>query len=304
MPDFELLEPRDVLLGRTTHVRRLLPHKVQRTIGAWCFLDHYGPDDIRSTGGMWVPPHPHTGLQTVTWLFEGLGRHLDSLGSDQLIRPGQLNVMTAGPGLCHAEISPEDAPAVLHGVQLWVALPDQHRSSVTPAFDHVASLPVFEVGGASVTVLVGELAGHRSPAPAYSPLLGAELRLPVGAEVELPLEPTHEHGVLAVDATLEVGDRTVSPHELAYLGTGRPSLRLSAPDGDARVLLLGGEPFAERLVMWWNFVARSHEEIVEQRDAWNGSGIDDVPDRFGRVAEMGSPRLLAPPLPGVRLRPR
>src|SRR6476619_2736963 len=170
MPAFDLLEPRDVLLGRTTHVRRLLPHKVRRMIGAWCFLDHYGPDDIRTTGGMWVPPPPHTGLQTVTWLFEGLGRHLDSLGSDQLIRPGQLNVMTAGPGLCHAEISPEDAPAVLHGVQLWVALPDAHRTSAQPAFDHVAALPTFTLpspaGEVSVTVLVGELAGHRSPAPA------------------------------------------------------------------------------------------------------------------------------------------
>ena len=304
MAAFDVLEPRDVLLGRTTHVRRLLPHKVVRTIGAWCFLDHYGPDDIRRTGGMWVPPHPHTGLQTVTWLFEGLGRHLDSLGSDQLIRPGQLNVMTAGPGLCHAEISPEDAPDVLHGVQLWVALPDAVRDSVTPAFDHVADLPTFSLDAATVTVLVGELAGHRSPAPAYTPLLGAELRLPAGASVELPLDPTHEHGMLAVNADVVVDDRGVGLHELAYLGLGRPSIRLSAPEGDALVLLLGGAPFEEQLVMWWNFVARRHEEIVEQRAAWNGTGVDDVPERFGKVADIGSPRLLAPPLPTVRLRPR
>lgn len=304
MPVFDLLEPRDVLLGRTTHVRRLLPHKVQRTVGAWCFLDHYGPDDIRRTGGMWVPPHPHTGLQTVTWLFEGVGRHLDSLGSDQLIRPGQLNVMTAGTGLCHAEVSPDDAPDLLHGVQLWVALPGDARTSVAPSFDHVASLPSFRLGDASVTVLVGELAGHRSPAPAYTPLLGAELHLPAGGSAEVPLEPAHEHALLAVDSALSLDDRRVAPHELAYLGTGRSTIRLSAPDGDAVAMLLGGAPFEERLVMWWNFVARSHEEIVDQRSAWNGSGVDDVPERFGSVAGIDAPRLLAPPLPTVRLRPR
>ena len=125
----EPLVARDVLLGRTTHVRRLVPNKTRRMIGAWCFLDHYGPDDIKATGGMWVPPHPHTGLQTVTWLFEGLGLHTDSLGSRQLIRPGQLNVMTAGHGICHAEVSPEDAPTHLHGVQLWVCLPDAVRDT-------------------------------------------------------------------------------------------------------------------------------------------------------------------------------
>ncbi len=304
MPAFDLLEPRDVLLGRTTHVRRLLPHKVQRTIGAWCFLDHYGPDDIRRTGGMWVPPHPHTGLQTVTWLFEGLGRHLDSLGSDQLIRPGQLNVMTAGHGLCHAEISPEGAPSTLHGVQLWVALPDEHRDSAPPEFTHVDTLPTFTLGGASVTVLVGELAGHRSPAPSYSPLVGAELRLPREAVTEVPLDPGFEYGVLAVDEAVTVDEEAVDRHRLAYLGTGRGSLRLQAGASDARVLLLGGEPFEEQLVMWWNFIGRSHEEIVEQRESWNGSGVDFVPGRFGRVEGIDAPRLLAPPLPTVRLRPR
>jgi redox-sensitive bicupin YhaK (pirin superfamily) len=155
-----------------------------------------------------------------------------------------------------------------------------------------------------VTVLIGELAGHRSPAPAYTPLVGAQLRLPAGAEVEVPLDPGFEHGLLAVDAGLSVDGRTVAPHELAHLGSGRTSIRLSAPEGDALVLLLGGAPFEERLVMWWNFVARSHEEIVEQREAWNGKGVDDVPQRFGRVLGLDSPRLLAPPLPNVRLRPR
>jgi quercetin 2,3-dioxygenase len=304
----ERLEPRDVLLGRTTHVRRLLPHKVRRTIGAWCFVDHYGPDDIKVTGGMWVPPHPHTGLQTVTWLFEGLGRHTDSLGSDQLIRPGQLNVMTAAHGICHAEVSPEDAPVVLHGVQLWVALPDRHRDSAPVDFTHLAALPSFDLGsegsaGARVTVMVGSLAGHRSPAPAYSPLVGAELRLQPGARVTLPVEAAYEHGLLAVDRAVAVDGRDVDARTLAYLGEGRSTLTLEAPDGGI-VLLLGGEPFAERLLMWWNLIGRSHEEIVEQREAWNGGGVDHVPERYGRVIGFDGDRLLAPPMPNTRLKPR
>src|SRR5690349_12897892 len=157
-PVHEPLLPRDVVLGRTQHVRRVLPHKTHRMIGAWCFLDHYGPDAVKDTGGMWVPPHPHTGLQTVTWLFQGLGRHTDSLGSDQLIRPGQLNVMTAGRGVCHAEVSPDDAPTLLHGVQLWVCLPDDVRDSA-PDFTHLADLPTYTEGGVTLRVLVGELAG-------------------------------------------------------------------------------------------------------------------------------------------------
>jgi redox-sensitive bicupin YhaK (pirin superfamily) len=299
----DVLEPRDVLLGRTTHVRRLLPHKVRRTVGAWCFLDHYGPDDIKEVGGMWVPPHPHTGLQTVTWLFEGLGRHTDSLGSDQLIRPGQLNVMTAGHGICHAEVSPDDAPRTLHGVQLWVALPDEHRDSAPADFTHLPELPSFTEDGVQVTVFSGSLAGRTSPAPAYSPLVGAELRLERGATVSLPVEDGWEYAVLAVDQPLQVEGERVEKHRLSHLGTGRAGLTVEAPEGGT-ALLLGGEPFGEKLLMWWNFIARTHEEIVEQREAWNGSGVDDVPERFGRVADFDGRRLLAPPLPNTRLKPR
>ena len=164
----EPLVARDVLLGRTTHVRRLVPNKTRRMIGAWCFLDHYGPDDVKQTGGMWVPPHPHTGLQTVTWLFEGTGLHTDSLGSHQLIRPGQLNVMTAGPGICHAEVSPPDAPALLHGVQLWVCLPDAVRDSAPPDFTHLADLPTWTEHGVRLRVLVGRWP-VRSRAPRRTP---------------------------------------------------------------------------------------------------------------------------------------
>jgi quercetin 2,3-dioxygenase len=301
----EPLTARDVLLGRTTHVRRLVPNKTRRMIGAWCFLDHYGPDDIKTTGGMWVPPHPHTGLQTVTWLFEGLGLHTDSLGSHQLIRPGQLNVMTAGAGICHAEVSPEEAPPLLHGVQLWVCLPDEVRDAVRPDFTHLPELPTHTERGATLRVLVGSLAGETSPAPTYTPLVGAELRLEPGARATVPLDTSFEYGVLVAQGSVEVEGVEVERNGMSYLGLGRTELTFQAAgDQDAVALLLGGEPFDEQIVMWWNFIGRSHEEIVEQREAWNGDGIDFRPPRFGVVEEFDGDRLLAPPMPNSRLRPR
>jgi hypothetical protein len=305
-PVHEALPARDVLLGRTTHVRRVLPNKTRRMIGAWCFLDHYGPDDIKATGGMWVPPHPHTGLQTVTWLFEGLGRHTDSLGSDQLIRPGQLNVMTAGHGICHAEVSPEDAPPRLHGVQLWVCLPDDVRDGAPADFTHLADLPTYTEGGVTLRVLVGDLAGERSAAPAFSPLVGAEVRLQPGAQAMLPLDPGFEHGVLSVQGEVFVDGVGLPANQMAYLGGGRDGLDLRAPEaGEESVLmLLGGAPFEEEIVMWWNFIGRSHEEVVSQRDDWNGDGVSWTPPRYGEVAGFDGDRLLAPPMPNVRLRSR
>jgi quercetin 2,3-dioxygenase len=306
----EPMVARDVLLGRTTHVRRIVPGKAHRMIGAWCFLDHYGPDDIKATGGMWVPPHPHTGLQTVTWLFEGLGLHTDSLGSRQLIRPGQLNVMTAGHGICHAEVSPEEAPTRLHGVQLWVCLPDGVRDGTPPDFTHLAELPTYRLGGATVRVLAGTLAGRTSPAPVHTPLVGAELTVPDGAETLLPLEPGFEYGVLVAQGSATVDGVLLERNEMSYLGSGRSELSIRGGDAgggqdeDSILMLLGGEPFEEEIVMWWNFIGRSHEEVVEMREAWNGTGLDDVPQRFGRVADFDGDRLLAPPMPNVRLRPR
>jgi quercetin 2,3-dioxygenase len=299
----EPLEARDVLLGRTTHVRRVLPNKVRRMIGAWCFLDHYGPDDIKATGGMWVPPHPHTGLQTVTWLFEGLGHHTDSVGSSQLIRPGQLNVMTAGHGICHAEVSPPDAPEKLHGVQLWVCLPDDVRDTTPPAFAHLPDLPSSSQDGATLKVFVGSMGGLTSDARAFTALVGAELTLEPGTSMTLPLDERFEYGVLAVSSDLVVDGSTTSRHQMTYLGCGRTSLEISAPPGGLAILL-GGEPFEEEIVMWWNFIGRSHEDIVEQREAWNDGGFEGRPARFGTVEGFPEPRLLAPALPTIRLKAR
>jgi redox-sensitive bicupin YhaK (pirin superfamily) len=302
----EPLPARDVLLGRTTHVRRLVPNKTRRMIGAWCFLDHYGPDDIKSTGGMWVPPHPHTGLQTVTWLFEGLGLHTDSLGSHQLIRPGQLNVMTAGHGICHAEVSPPDAPARLHGVQLWVCLPDAVRDTTPADFTHLAELPAYQEHGVTLRVLVGELAGEVSPAPTHTPLVGVEVTLAPSAQATLPLDPGFEHGVLVAQGAVEVEGVLLERNAMSYVGSGRSSLALAAAgdDEDTVLMLLGGAPFEEEIVMWWNFIGRSHEELVEQREQWNGTGLGFEPERFGVVRDFAGDRLLAPPMPTTRLKPR
>ncbi|MEU0557387.1 pirin family protein [Dactylosporangium sp. NPDC006015] len=292
----ELLEGRDVPLGRYSVVRRTLPNKVRRTVGAWCFLDHFGPEEVTGKPGMRVPPHPHIGLQTVTWLFDGEIRHRDSLGSDVLIRPGELNIMTSGRGIAHSEDSPTEKPPLLHGVQLWVALPDGARWQ-EPRFEHLEDLPVAEAAGVRMTVAVGSLGGVTSPAAVHSELVGAEVRLDAGTPAEIAIDPTYEHGVVVTDGGARVEGVDVPPGSLLHLPEGRSSLRL-ASEGGARLFLVGGVPLDEDLVMWWNFVARSHEEIVEARDEWQAGS-----SRFG-VVPGGQEPLPAPALPTTRLLPR
>ena len=300
------LVARDAVLGRSTRVRRLLPNQDRRMIGAWCFLDHYRVDDVTANGGLMVPPHPHTGLQKLTWLFEGVELHADSLGSQQLLRPGELTVLTAGRGVSHAATSPEDAPARRHGLQLWACLPDDLRDSTPAELTHLAGLPSYTEGGVTLTVLVGELVSERSPAPACSPLVAAEIRLRPGATALLPVERAFEHGLLAVRGEAVVEGGPLAAREMVYLGGDRDALTLRVPDeGEETVLvLLGGEPFAEEIVMWWNFVGRSHEEVVALREEWNGDGVSWTPPRYGEVKGFAGDRLLAPPMPPVRLRSR
>jgi len=296
-PVRELLTGREVSLGpRTTMVTRTLPHRERRMIGAWCFVDQYGPDDIAGAPGMRVPPHPHTGLQTVTWLVEGEVLHRDTLGTEQLIRAGQLNLMTAGRAIAHSEESPRDHGPILHGAQLWVALPDGARW-VDPRFEHHAELPVLTDTGAAVTVLMGELGGVTSPARTYSPLVGAQANLDAGADLRLPLQPEFEYAALTLSGSVEVDDVSLAPGTLLYLGCSRSDLALRAQQ-PGRILLLGGEPFDEQIVMWWNFIGRSHDEIVEAREDWMaGRG-------FGTVHGYDGDPLPAPPMPTTRLRPR
>jgi len=295
-PARDLLEGREVVIGtRDMLVTRTLPHKVRRMVGAWCFVDHYGPDNITAHEGMRVPPHPHTGLQTVSWLVEGEVFHRDSLGNAQLIRPGQLNLMTAGRAIAHSEESPPDHTPILHGVQLWVALPEPDRAT-GPDFAHHPDLPIFTVAGATVTVIMGELDGARSPARTYTPILGAEVVLT--GRARLPLRPDFEYAALPLDNSAEIDGVDVPRATLIYLGRGRTELDLRSTAGPGRVLLLGGEPFQERIIMWWNFVGRSHEEIVRMREDWAaGRG-------FGTVDGYDGEPLPAPPMPTSTLKPR
>jgi redox-sensitive bicupin YhaK (pirin superfamily) len=296
-PALDLLPGKEVLLGESTRVRRLLPTLGRRLVGAWAFVDHYGPDDVAAGGGMQVAPHPHTGLQTVSWLLEGAVHHRDSLGSDVQFGPGELALMTAGHGIAHSEQSPVVHPRYLHGAQLWVALPDGHRETA-PAFEHHATLPGWTADGLTTTVLMGSFGGATSPGTAYTPLVGVDLALDAGTDVEVPLEPDFEYGLLASSGSATAEGAPVDRGAMLYLGTGRRSLRLCAEE-PTRLLLLGGEPFEEQLVMWWNFVGRSGEEIADYAEQWNAESA-----RFGAVVGYDGDRLEAPPLPPVPLKAR
>lgn len=294
----DVLEARKAAIGDGTEVRRLLPQKTLRTVGAWCFLDHYGPDDVSRGMGMQVPPHPHTGLQTASWLFEGHVLHRDSLGSQQLIRPGELNLMTSGRGIAHSEESPRGRPPKLHGLQLWIALPDEHRF-IEPSFAHHAILPVFEEPAATITVVAGEYRGEHSPAQVYTPLAGYEVAVYDGVGFTLEARPDFEYAVIAVDGPATVAGADVEPGRLVHLATGTDAIDLTPAEGTrdpSRFFILGGEPFAERLLMWWNFVARTPEEITSARDDWT----DGV---FPPVRGTSAEPLAAPSLPAGRLRP-
>ena len=296
-----VLHPREVPLGgpRAIRVRRTLPQRERSLIGAWCFADHYGPHDVSDGVGMDVPPHPHTGLQTVSWLFEGEVEHRDSAGVHAVIRPGELNLMTAGAGICHSEVSTA-ATTVLHGVQLWVALPDSDRDTGRD-FAHYAPEPV-SMPGALLRVFLGLLAGSRSPVHTFTPLLGAQVDLGPGARVTLDIDPSFEHGVLLDQGRLEAAGTVLDVADLAYQAAGRDVVTLhNLGDRPARAVLLGGPPFDEQLVMWWNFVGRSHDDIATYRRMWQ-----EHDDRFGAVEGYHGAvdRLPAPPLPNATLRPR
>jgi len=303
--EFEILEPRDVPLGgpRAMPVRRTLPQRARSLIGAWCFIDHYGPDSVAETGGMVVPPHPHTGLQTVSWLFAGEIDHRDSVGSHAVVRPGELNLMTAGSGIQHSEVS-LPATTILHGAQLWIALPEATRHSA-PFFERFIPEP-FEFEGARVSVFLGELLGYSSTAKTFSPVVGAQLDIPANMTIAIPVDPTFEHGILVDAGSPLIDGRPVAPAGLAYLGPGRTSIEVTTGAESARALLIGGEPLGEQIVMWWNFIGRSHEEVVEYRRQWQVEVIqeEDEAGRFGHVEGYDGRPLPAPELPNVRLRPR
>lgn len=271
-------------------VRRALPRAGRRTVGAWCFVDHMGPLTAATDDGINAAPHPHIGLQTVTWLFQGEALHRDSLGTEQSIRPGQLNLMTAGRGIVHSEEGLGRNGAPVHGVQLWVAQPDRTRHGDS-AFEHQSELPQFEAGALTGTTIVGDFAGAVSPARRDTDHVGVDLAIRPGRAV-VELEPTFEYAIVVFDGAIDVAgdDVAVTPGHLAYLGSGRDELVLDAAT-TAHGLLLGGTPFESKISMWWNFVARTHDELETANRDWR-SGSDrfvDPASPFARIASPNTP---------------
>jgi redox-sensitive bicupin YhaK (pirin superfamily) len=270
--------------GRTTHlgplqIWRALPVRDRRLIGPWCFLDRYGPISFSADKPMDVAPHPHIGIQTVSWLLEGEVLHRDSIGCEAMARPGAVNVMTSGKGIAHSEETPASNAGRLNGVQLWVALPDAHRHDA-PAFHHVPEVPREEWRGGFAETF---------SAHAFSPMVGADVRVHPHASLELPLERTFEHGLFILDGDVTLEGQRLDVNTLYYLGTDRTQIDLRS-DAGGRLLLLGGEPFPETVLMWWNFAARTPEEIAEARAEWEEG------TRFGNVRGYDGPRLHAPEL--------
>lgn len=273
--EVEVIEGREAQVGAFT-VQRVLPRRARRTVGSWCFVDHMGPGAVTAEKGLDIGPHPHIGLQTVTWLLRGEVLHRDSLGSEQVIRPGQLNLMTAGNGVSHAEETRGVYEGEVHGVQLWVAQPEATRHG-DPAFEHLDALPEVELANGAATVLVGHLGSTSSPARRDTDHIGVDLDLRAGTTT-VPLEARHEHAVTVLEGEVMIGERSLGPGVLGYLGMGRDELALTAT-APARVLLIGGVPLPEPLLMWWNYVARTREEITRAHHDWVAAH-----ERFGTVA--------------------
>ncbi len=292
-----LIEPRTVKLTTRTGVavHRTLPHRDLKMIGAWCFVDHFGP--TKQTNGMVVAAHPHTGLQTATWLIEGAIEHRDSIGTIQRIEPGQLNLMTAGRGIAHSELSLQ-GPENLHAVQLWIALP-KNAIDTAPDFEHQADLPTFDTDTFRATVLAGEFMGQTAKTKTFSPMMGAELRFDHQTSTQIPLNDQFEHGFMLASGELTVNGQPVPASGLYFVAAGEVSANIEASPGSI-VLMLGGQPFGEKILMWWNFIGRTHEDIVKARADWNAADSARFPGFEDSIGE----RIPAPDLPNVTLHSR
>jgi len=278
---------RELTLGSLA-ISRALPVKDRRLVGPWCFLDRFGPLTFSDGKPMDVAPHPHIGLQTVTWLLQGEVAHDDSLGYESVLRPGGVNVMTSGGGIAHAEQTPRDNTGRLNGVQLWVALPDSHRH-MPATFEHVGEVPVVESSAGRISVFAGTLQGRTSLAVHFSEILGADLQIHEGQTLALPLQTYFEHALLVLSGDAILDNQQLEDRVLYYVGTTRSEVHVSSRHG-CRVLLIGGPPFPEPILMWWNFVARTQEEIAQARAEWEEGS------RFGSVSAYNGPRLNAPSL--------
>ena len=285
----------------TTHdlgafqVRRALPAKERSMVGPFIFVDQFGPGSMDIGEGMDVRPHPHINLATVTWLFQGAIDHRDSLGSFSTIRPGQVNLMTAGSGIVHSERSPQeerDKGPQLYGMQTWLALPDG-REEIDPAFEEKRDLPVIEDGASKAIVIMGELWGARAPTTTYADTIYAEIVL--GPDGSIPVEAeADERAVMLVGGEAEVDGIALVPYQLTVLKPG-VAMTLRSPSG-ARVMLLGGEAFATKRTAWWNFVSSSKERIEQAKDDWRNGRFPEVPgDREERIPLPDVPKTVTYP---------
>lgn len=289
LAEFEKLESRAARIGKL-RVRRALPARGRQTVGAWCFADHFGPQSFFTERGLSVAPHPHIGLQTVTWLFDGEMLHRDSLGSEQLIRPGELNLMTAGIGVVHSEENPGRSVGKLHGIQLWVAQPDATRFGEA-RFSHHGNLPKVELSSGVATVIVGEFGGHE-PTQADASIVGLELSLRPGVTT-IPVAPSFEYALIVIEGDLTAASAHLEPGCLAYLGAGADEIVVTA-SGRTTAMLIGGAPIEAPLLMWWNFVARSRDEVEQAWRDWIGGSL-----RFPHV-NSALPRIEVGPPPWLQ----
>ena len=276
------IEPKRSEIAPGVSVWRALPTRARRLVGAWCFLDHFGPVEDEAMHAFDVGVHPHIGLQTATWLFDGALLHRDSLGSVQPVRAGELNLMTAGQGIAHSEHLGADCTR-LHGLQFWIALPEAVRE-IAPRFEHHAELPQWRAGRVSLRLFIGEFAGRRSPARVHTPLLGFELHAPAAETLTLPLDPGFEHALYVASGHARHGEVEVPAMRLLVLPLGTAILHLELAAATCAVLI-GGAPFDEAPLMWWNFVARRNDEIAAAREDWQAHRrFGDVPDGAVRIA--------------------
>ena len=284
--DFQI---RSAEIGKGTVIKRALPSREKRMIGAWCFLDHAGPVHFKQGEGLDVGPHPHIGLQTFTWMIDGTMMHTDSVGSEQMIRPKQVNLMTAGYGISHTEVAPQ-TETEMHAAQLWIALPDD-KKDIAPRFDHYPELPTLLHNEIEFTVLVGEYLGQTSPVAVYTPLLGVDLTAQADSTTTLPLNPEFEYAFMALEGSAVINGQQLTQDNMWVLEPGLEHIQIEISKG-SRVLLLGGTPFESPILLWWNFVGRSYEEIAEARQQWI-----DHDSRFGEIPSYTGERLKAPELP-------
>lgn len=279
-------------------VARLLPQNKHRTVGAWCFLDHAGPATFsQENKGMQVGLHPHTNLQTFTWMLEGEVWHQDSLGNRQLIRPKQVNLMTAGTGnqrgISHTEQTPVGVKN-LHAVQLWIALP--MNQEIEPNFEHYPQLPEWSDQGIDYILTTGSYQGRQAPTSQFSPLVGVDMRFQQAQAFEIERQDKFEYAILVINGTIKINGERYAKDEIAILSdcaAAQEELTLWAEQG-THIMLLGGEPLPHPTVIWWNFVADKVEDLEQAVNDWNNQH-----PRFGTIDLQGTElsRLTAPAIP-------